>query len=194
MNDEEMSEAPAITAPVDDLLSRFPGPVTLYPPRETWSVLPAVSLMLVIILGFLILAGVAHTVWGWIAVLLLSVYLIISAMRLLPGAASLTLDAGGLEERMLVFRRDRAQWRDITHITADAAPGARSGTTFVWYNDTQWKRDWPAQQETEMPGCNARLADTYGLSAEELAELMMRWQQKALAADRNSRSRIDLLI
>ncbi len=171
-----MSDVPAMTAPVEQLLSRFPGPVTLYPSREKWMMLAAGSLPFVIIGGFLILDDRAHTVWGWIDVAFFGVCLLIAAIRSLPGAASLTLDASGFEERALFLQRFRAKWRNVTDIKADAAPASRSDMKFVWYND------------------NAGLTDTYGLTAEELADLMMLWQQRALAAERESRDRVDLLI
>ncbi len=189
-----MSEARAVTAPVENLLSQFPGPVTLYPSRTKWAILAAASLMFVMIGILFILDDTA--LWGWVDLVFSGACLLVSAVRLLPGAASLTLDAGGFEERTLFFRLPRARWRNITNIEADAAPAARSDVKLVRYNDTQPTGSWlEARRETAMLGYNAALADTYGLSAEDLADLLVRWQQQALAAERHSEPRpVDLLI
>jgi hypothetical protein len=189
-----MSDAPAMTAPVEELLSRFPGPITLYPSREKWAMLAAGSAPFAITGAILILDGSAHTLWGWVALVFFGVCLLVSAIRLLPRAAALTLDISGFEEHTLFFQRVRAQWRNVSDIQADAAPAARSSMKLVWYNDPEWKGFWLAGQEAALPGCNAGLTDTYGLSAEELAELMIRWQQRALEAERHSRGRVDRLI
>lgn len=183
-----------MTAPVEELLSRFPGPIRLYPSREKWAMLAAGSLPFAIVGGILILDGSAHMLWGWIATVFFGICLLVSAIRLLPGAAALTLDIGGFEEHTLFFQRTRAQWRNVTDIKADAAPAARSNMKLVWFNDPEWKGNWLRGQEAALPGCNAGLADTYGLSAEELADLMIRWQQRALEAERDSRRRVDRLI
>jgi hypothetical protein len=182
-----------MTAPVEELLSRFPGPITLYPSREKWAMLAAGSAPFVVIGGIMILDASANTLWGWVAVVFFGACLLIAAIRLLPGAAALTLDVSGFEEHTLFFQRVRAQWRNVTDIQADTAP-ARSNAKLVWYNDPEWKGSWLAGQETALPGCNAGLTDTYGLSAEELAELMIRWQHRALDAERHSRGRVDRLI
>ncbi|HLG85291.1 MAG TPA: hypothetical protein VKY22_30195 [Bradyrhizobium sp.] len=181
-----MSDLPAIKAPVEELLSRFPGPITLYPPREKWALLAAGSLPFVVIGGVLILDGDDHALWGWIAVIFFSIGLLVAATRLLPGAAALTLDAGGFAERALFVQRARARWRDVTDIRADASPAARADRKLVGYNDSGWKGSWLAGTHAALPGCNAALADTYGLSADDLAELMIRWQQQALEAKRHS--------
>jgi hypothetical protein len=192
ISDEGMSEKPAITARVEELLSRFPGPVTLYPSHEKWTVLAGLSLIFVIVGGLLILND--HITWGRIDVVFFSVCLLLSVMRLLPGAASLTLDTDGFEERALFLRRVQAQWPNVTSIQADAAPSARSGMKRVWYNDTDWSGSWLAGKEAAPPGCNAGLIRTYGLSAEEFADLMAQWQQRTLAAEQDIRERIDLLV
>jgi hypothetical protein len=189
-----MSDAPAMTAPVEELLSRFPGPITLYPSREKWALLAAGSAPLAITGAILIPDGSAHSLWGWIVFVVFGACLLVSGTRLLPGAAALTLDIGGFEEHALFFQRARAQWRDATDITANAAPDARSDIKLVWFNAPEWKGHWLRGKEAVLPGCNAGLADTYGLSAEDLADLMIRWQQRAHEAPQHNRDRVDRLI
>ncbi len=155
--------------------------------------LAAGSLPLVVI-GLLILDDGTYPVWGWIGIGCFGACLLVSAARLTPGAASLTLDASGFAERTLFLQRPRAHWRDITAIKANAAPGARSEIKSVWYRNPQSKEGGPASEDAAQPSRNVALIDTYGLSAEALAELMLRWRQRALAAERDRSSRVDLLI
>ncbi len=156
--------------------------------------LAAGSLPLVVIGGLLILDDSAYAVWGWIGVGFFGACLLVSAARLVPGAASLTLDASGFEERTLFFQRPRIHWRDSTVIRADAVAAARSHAKSVWYSNTQSKEDGPASEEAAQPSRDVALIDTYGLSAEALAKLMLRWRQRALAAERDTSGRVDLLI
>lgn len=164
------------------LLSRFPGPVTLDPSYGRLLKPVLIGLAFAAIGWFLIRDG-AHPIWGWFTASFFGIGTVTIAVQLLPGANSLTLDAEGFETRVFFFRRIRSQWQNVTNFIAKPGlPPAPQDIKFVWYNDTQWDGWWLARKETAMLGYNASLGGNYGrLSAEALADLMIRWQELAQA-------------
>ncbi len=169
-------------ADADSLLSRFPGPVTLYPSYGKL-LKPVVICLVFAAVGWLQIRDGTHPIWGWLTAIFFGVGTVVIALQLLPGANSLTLDAKGFETRVFFLRRIRSQWQNVTNFIAKPAlPPAPQDMKLVWYNDSQWNGWWLARKETAMLGYNASLGGSYGqLSADTLADLMIRWQRRAQA-------------
>ena len=175
----QMTATSSSNSRVEYFLSRFPQPVTLYPSTMKWVRLATGSALLTAVGGFL---DKSHSTWAWFAFSFFALCTVLFTVQLLPGAGSFKLNVDGFESRALFLRRNRSLWRNVTNIKAvSALSPAPARTKIVWYNDTQWNGWWLARRETAMLGYNTGLADTYGLSAEELVDLMTRWQERALA-------------
>jgi hypothetical protein len=161
---------------LDGILSRFPGPVTLYPSRRKWALVLAVC-------GSFAAGGVwmvaEKAPWGWFVLVFFLIGAIVAAAALLPGAGALTLDGSGFESTNL-FRRSRLRWRDVTGFKAGVIPP--SGRRFVLFDDITAQDRAIARINTAILGRNGALPDTYGLSADDLADLMRRWHERATAA------------
>jgi hypothetical protein len=159
---------------VDSILSRFPGPVALYPSRKKWFWL--------LLLAAVFTAGGVGMVsnkepWGWLVLIFFGAGLVISAITLLPGAGGLVLDGNGFQVTSL-FRSHRSRWRDVTRFEPISVPYARQ--RMVGFDDATAGRTITAIN-TALSGHNAALPDTYGFSVDELAELMRRWRERAAA-------------
>src|SRR6185295_16409591 len=104
---------------VDAILARFPGPVTLRISRIKMLVLLVGSLAFVAC-GVLLIVFVKNdpeaVVAGIASVLFFGACAAIGAVMLLPGAGSLTLDAGGFEICSF-FRRNRIAWPQASRFT-----------------------------------------------------------------------------
>ena len=155
-------------------MSRFPGPVALYPSRKKWFWL--------LLLAAVFTAGGVGMVsskepWGWLVLIFFGSGLVISATTLLPGAGGLVLDANGFQVTSL-FRRHRSRWRDVARFEPISVPYARQ--KMVGFDDATAGRTITAINAA-LTGHNAALPDTYGFSVDELAELMRRWRERAPA-------------
>ncbi len=114
---------------VDAILSRFPGPVTLYPSRTKW---------LLILLGCGLFAAIGY--WmisdgdrrGWFVLIFFGAGSIAAAMMLLPGAGALTLDRDGFRAATL-FRGSLSRWQDVTGFESASVPPANQ--KLVVYDD-----------------------------------------------------------
>ena len=158
------------------LLLQFPGPLTLYPNRSKWILLFAVSASFAAF-GAVVLVKQDSSAMMWFCVLFFAVCAVVFGAYLLPGSASLTLDTDGFRVKHFYFVR-KSHWQTVTNIQAASAPPSR--TKFVRYNDTQWNGWKLARWETARLGYNAMLPDTYGMSADDLAELMTQWRDRVL--------------
>jgi hypothetical protein len=96
---------------------------------------------------------------------------------LLPGAASLTLDAAGFEVCKL-NRRRRVAWAAQASGFAVGDVGVHGRRRVVIYDEAGTADLIPLNRG--LIGRNAGLPDTYGLSAEELAQPMTQWRELAL--------------
>lgn len=155
-------------------MSRFPGPVALYSSRKKWFRL--------LLLAAITTAGgigmvASKAPWGWLVLIFFGLGLVISATALLPGAGGLVLDADGFQVTSL-FRRHRSRWRDVSGFEPISLSYARQ--RMVGFDGATGGRMITAIN-TALSGHNAALPDTYGLSVEELAELMRRWCERAAA-------------
>jgi hypothetical protein len=163
---------PAVEGRIDSIVSRFPGPVALYPSRKKW--------FLLLLAAAVFTAGGIDMVWsnapsGWYVVIFFGAGLVISATMLLPGAGGLVLDGNGFQVTSL-FRKHRSRWRDVSRFEPISVPYARQ--RMVGFDDATAGRTITAIN-TALTGHNAALPDNYGFSVDELAELMRRWRERA---------------
>ena len=161
---------------VDLILSRFPGPVTLYPSRIKW-------LLVLLGCGLFTVAGLwivsQGTPSGWFPLGFFGSGSVVAALMLLPGAGALTLDGDGFRVTSL-FRSGSSRWQDVTGFESVSLP--RSSQRLVGYDNINmagWKL---AKLNVAITGRNCALSDTYGLSADDLAWLMTLWRDRAVAA------------
>jgi hypothetical protein len=161
---------------LDAILARFPGPVTLYPSRRKWAI--------IFVVGGLAAAGGVWMVetehpWGWFVLIFFLIGTITAGAALLPGAGRLTLESGGFEIKNL-YRRRRIRWQDVTGFEAAVIPP--SARKFVLYDELKAKDRVISKFNTAIAGRNAALPDTYGFSADDLADLITRWRERAIVA------------
>jgi hypothetical protein len=162
----------------DLILSRFPGPVTLYPSRKKW--LRALLASGLCTVGAYLLASLGP--WAGVVLGLFASVSIIAAMMLLAGAGALTLDGDGFQATYL-FRRRRSRWEDVTRF--ESVVVAPSSKKMVVYDDINvTNRKMMAKLTVAIASHNAGLPDAYGLTADDLASLMMLWRDRAVAAQK----------
>ena len=99
-----------------EMLSRFPGPVTLYPSRKKWLLVCAGGALFAIGGVWMVRSGE----WmGWLPLIFFSLVALVAAVAMLPGAGALTLGREGFEITNL-FRRHPTRWQDaLRFATAD---------------------------------------------------------------------------
>jgi hypothetical protein len=157
----------------DDILARFPGPVTLSPSRRKW------ILILLIAIGF-----TAGGVWmvgrgdtaGWFVAGFFGLCAISAVVALLPGANGLKLDRDGFAIIQL-FRNRSYRWQDATGFATTRITGQK----MVVFDDATAAGGALASVNVGLVGRNAGLPDTYGLGADALAELLTFWRARAVS-------------
>lgn len=166
-------------SPIAVLLDRFPGPLVLRRSIAKWFKVLAAST------GFVAL-GTAMIWWpgnfdtktppliAWVTVAFFGLGLPISIIQLLPGAADLTLDGEGFVVRNL-FRRSSYRWSDVSAFAAVEIGGQAS----VAFDRHSPQESTAEAMSTHLVGRNSALPETYGLTAEDLAQLMALWQARA---------------
>jgi hypothetical protein len=160
---------------VTEILSRFPGPVTLHPSRKKWLLIFATSAVFAAGGAWMIERGEPM---GWYVLIFFGLGALVAAAALLPGAGGLTLDREGFAITNL-FRRYRVRWQDAAGFVAARIPPARQ--KMVMYDDATQRGKSLAQLNVAIAGRGAGLPDTYGLSADDLAQLMAQWRDRAVA-------------
>jgi hypothetical protein len=161
-----------------DILSRFPGPVTLYPSRRKWMLVLAGCAAFVTIAIWMVSTGNGGDVlYGWLALLFFGCGVLVSAIMMVPGAGSLTLDRDGFEI-INMYRRSFFRWSDGSGFTAKILPPATQHV--VVFDSAGAAHKSLGRLNTMFAGRNAGLPDTYGLPAKDLAELLSKWRERAL--------------
>jgi hypothetical protein len=157
-----------------EILSRFPGPLTLYPSRRKWLLLLA-GCALFTAGGFAMIQDQAAG--GWYVLVVFGIASLIAAVMLLPGAGRLTLDRHGFTSTSL-FKSHRVRWQDAGDFVPVRVPPAN--IRLVGYDDATAAGRRIAAINVELTGRNAALHDTYGLPVDDLAGLMAAWRERAL--------------
>jgi hypothetical protein len=156
------------------ILSRFPGPVTLHPSRVKWLLVFTIGALFAVGGFWMIKTGDGS---GWFVLICFGLGALIAAAAMLPGAGGLTLDRDGFETTNL-FRRHRTRWRDAAGFEAARIP--RAHRKMVVYDDITQSTKSIAKLNVGLVGRNSGLPDTYGHSADNLAQLMAQWRERAL--------------
>jgi hypothetical protein len=140
-------------------------PETLYlpPSRARWIFVLVFSIIIVGVNVF-VLATQDAPALGILA-LIFTVTGIATGAQLIPGSAGLWLDRRGFTFRMFWYDR-RREWKEITPILSSQVGLLQ----MVGYNRAG---DKPNQPREVLP-------DTYGISANELADLMNHWRDTAI--------------
>jgi hypothetical protein len=163
------------------ILARFPGPVSLHGDRRKWGMMLAIALLFVVASGFILYqpdtpSWMRAVAWSGIA-FFGSGSLLSAVILLLPRSSELTLDREGFTMGVL-FRRKRFSWRQASDFSLYARADS-AGHKMVVYDDTAFTGTL-AELNRKLSGRNSGLADTYGLSAEDLAELLNAWRDRAM--------------
>jgi hypothetical protein len=167
------------------VLSCFPGPVTLYPSRAKLFRVFLVSAAFVAASLWILLSNPAGARmplsnivigWTWAGLAFFGSGMLITLGMMLPGASSLTLDRDGFEI-IHVYRHFSILWKNAsnfeTWVIGDRAP------KMVVFDSADAKKLAIARLNVALSGHNAGLVDTYGFSAEVLADLMAQWRERA---------------
>lgn len=163
------------------IAARFPGPVTLRPGRGKW------ILILVFLVAFYIAAAAMMLQFGEAAAAVIvgcvvfAPGILVAGLCLIPSSGCLMLDEHGFEMTRF-FRRQWFQWRDVSGFQAATITLRMMPLGVVGFD---WSRANPRIRDMnrKMMQRDMALADTYGLTAPELADLMENWRARALALD-----------
>jgi hypothetical protein len=158
----------------EDILRTFPGPITLRSSRKKWWNL-TIGAVFFTILG--ILLSIRGDVVGMLGAAFFGICAVAGVITLLPGASSLRLDEKGFGFTRF-FRTQKFHWNEV---------GDFGIWTFGWiikgegvvFNVSKSRLSILEKINTALADRNGYLPDTYGLTAEELVELMTAWQNLA---------------
>jgi hypothetical protein len=168
---------------IGKLLAAYPGPITLTPSRLKWwvgmvlsAVMTAASIFTCVI-AFLSLQAGNKTAGIGIGMSMLGVGLfgfgiVVSARTLLVGA--LQLDRNGFQ--VTLFGRKQYLWAEVS----DFRPYRFRSSSGVQFDAVRPRSRYISAMNAWLGYSNDRLSDTYGLDAEQLAELMEVWQSAVL--------------
>jgi hypothetical protein len=162
-----------MTSDIETIMARFPGPVVLRPSNSRW-----------LLVGFIVIAGLGPAIYFELtkpdklqpALLALAIVPVILSSFLSPQASSLTLHADGLELQHLFFGRKRLRWREASAFAAVKS----NRRSLVAFDDATLSGGTIAKLNKSMLGRTSNLPDTYGFSAERLAQLLSQWRERAL--------------
>jgi hypothetical protein len=168
------------------ILARFPGPVTLHANRFKLFAMYAFVLGLGVFSAFLPYLRPGLDWYEKIMAALACLVCAVAAFRgwrlLLPGRASLTLDADGFET-CWAFRRTRTRWQDVSGFGPQSDHSIEIGKPIgevdvLTPDKTSWRRG--ATKAT------SALPDNYRLPKDDLVWLMDEWRERALARRRSA--------
>jgi hypothetical protein len=159
-----------------DILARFPGPVTLTPSRwKLWlgpPVFAAGTVFAVYLLLNAIQAGSSEIIWAGLAVIVFAFFTIRVLIRLLPGHASLMLDASGFTVHNAYVRRAWL-WRSVSNFRVEVPDDQRLPDRVIF--DVAGKKPLPGSAG------GGSLPEGYQMSLADLATLLNGWRERALA-------------
>ena len=172
------------TASADVMLERFPGPVVL----RVAQLKHLFMLVGVAVFGGVSLYAVIHADFDWFetAVMWLCIALIVGSVPfivlIMIKGSSLRLDAEGLRINQS-WRSHLVRWKETStfEVSTFAIAMSAASMTLVVFDDAASSGSKLAPANTSLTGRNSGLPDTYGYSHEDLAWLLNRWRDRALA-------------
>ena len=171
--------------PVGAVLQRFPGPVTLKASRKKWAFMLAGAL---VIIAFCIYAlafdpgplPASYRVVFWVGLAGFA-FVIPMAIAILvsPRASRLVLDRNGFQF-VYLFGSSRYLWKHVTDFAVFNISAGQGEIGVVEFDDITRLNSNISLLNKSLAGRNYAFADTYGLTAEDLARLMNQWRERAL--------------
>jgi hypothetical protein len=163
------------------VLSRFPGPVTLYAGFRPWLLLAGGGLT-----AASIWIAAQDDLMGWLSVIFFGLATVVIAASMLPAANSLTLDDDGFEVKHL-FVRTRIRWRDTGSFAADFVIHEYILLPRRWQQMVVMYNRAPMRKQRRFFNFgifkyDGMLPNSYGLDAEDLASLMNAWRDRAIVS------------
>jgi hypothetical protein len=159
------------------ILRNFPGPITLRPSRKKWWKLTIGGAAFTVI-G--ILLSFRGDVVGMFGVAFFGICTATGVITLLPGASSLQLDEKGFGFTRF-FRTQKFLWSEVGDFGVWTFSRIIKGEGVV-FNVAKSRLNILEKINTALAGRNGYLPDAYGLTSEELVQLMTAWQNLALNA------------
>jgi len=151
------------------LMARFPGPLIVHRSSRRWIIILLCNAALTAAGFWLVSRGVDV---GWATLLLFGYFTLMALSALLPGGVAIRLDAEGFEVTDAFRQRRRTLWRDATGFKVSLFKQ-------VAYDDATRSRRLTGKLNKAIRGRNSFMADTFGLTAKALSDLMNQWSQRA---------------
>jgi hypothetical protein len=175
-----MSVAQIMNSARDDIdpVSAYPGPVMLCRSAKKWGWTFFAAAMFAAGSAGMTLNGELEPGMGWFGAIFFALGAVVSAVVLLfPRRQSITFGPHDFEVFQL-FRHWRARWENVSECQVWTYPAGPSGkrNRRVVFDDRTKTRPSP------ITGHTGYIPDTYGLTADTLADVMNRWRAKVLAA------------
>jgi len=145
---------------------------TLYPGKFKNIFLLLISIIFTVGGIFMLMDG---ETFGWFVSGFFGICLIVAIIGLLPNANYLKLDKNGFEMCTL-FKKSAYRWEDI-QLFRSGKVHVKTMVMFNFSEDFQ-KHKTMRKVNAKIAGKEGALPDTYGLKAEELADLMNDYRQK----------------
>jgi hypothetical protein len=150
------------------------SPCVLYPSRTK-------SLTFLVVSVLFVVGGIwlreDGPVAAWLTIVFFGLGAAVFGANLLPGSSYLKLTSEGFEQRVL-FRTHSEAWKNIQRFEAYRNPTSSSRLVGLFYEPdyASTARGVAGRKiSRSMVGVDGALPDTYGMSADELAELMNNW-------------------
>lgn len=153
-------------------------------PRKLKSIVLLLASCLFVISGFYIVEE--DILMGWVGIIFFGLGVIVFIIKLLPGSTYLKLTQEGFEVQNL-FKSEFTKWSDVKIFSIGSIPIYIFGDIFyIWkrkmvmldYEKSHKKYRRGKEISNAISGHHGALPDTYGLSYEELVELMNEWKLK----------------
>jgi len=169
--------------PPNDILARFPGPVTLTPSRWILWFAPPLMAGFTAFSVYLLLkaidSGSYQVIYAGLSVVVFAFLTIWTLIRLLPGHAGLILDA----ERFRVtnaYTHSAWSWRNVRNFRVEHPNDERLPDRVIF--------DVAGKKPLRGSAGGGSLPEGYRLKLDDLAALMNAWRERALALPRTPSS------
>jgi hypothetical protein len=159
---------------IGDILANFPGPITLYPSFKEFAKFIAWGATFTGISVFFSLGGDKVMM---VCLAFFGVATLVFVIMILPGASAVCLNENGFDLTYF-YRTKTFRWSEVD----DFSIVTFRRRSVVEFNAAALRHTVIGKIDAALGHRNWTLPSTYGLSADDLAELMTRWRKRALAA------------